>query len=108
MAALQVVQALAVSLNKLGDREYLGKDLRGAMQHYKEALRIRQESCKGAEPVPAEALLGLVTSLLKVVDIEQVSLRHLCVHVRGLSAAYGRSHIGGSSRIRGVPTLLVR
>ena len=75
---LQVVQALAVSLNKLGDRLYLGKDLHGAMQYYKEALRIRQDSCKGPEPALAEALLGLVTSLLKVVDLEQVSLNQLC------------------------------
>ena len=77
VVALQVVQAMAVSLNKLGDRQYLGKDLHGAMQYYKEALRVRQDSCKGAEAVPAEALLGLVTSLLKVVDIEQVYLHHL-------------------------------
>ena len=65
---------MAVSLNKLGDRQYLGKDLRGALQFYKEALSIRQEFCKGPKTVPAEALLGVVTSLLKVVDIEQVSL----------------------------------
>ena len=64
-------------MNKLGDRRYIEKDLRGAMQHYKEALRIRQESCKVAEPVSAEVQLGIVTSLLKVVDIEQVSRNHL-------------------------------
>ena len=72
MSVLQIVQALAVSLNKLGDGRYLKRDLRGAMQYYKEALRIRQESCKGLEPDAAEVQLGIVTSLLKVVDVEQV------------------------------------
>lgn len=64
-------------MNKLGDRRYIEKDLRGALQHYKEALRIRQDSCKGAKSVSAEVQLGIVTSLLKVVDIEQVTCDHL-------------------------------
>ena len=70
-----------MSLNRLGDRQYLDKDVRGAMRHYKEALRIRQESCQGAEPMSAEAELGVVTSLLKVADAEQVggqSWRCMC------------------------------
>ena len=70
-----------MSLNKLGDRRYLQRDLCSAKQYYKEALRIRQESCKGTEPVSAEVQLGIATSLLKLVDIEQVgpySLRCMC------------------------------
>ena len=88
-----------MSLNKLGDRRYLGKDLHGAMQYYKEALRIRRDSCRGAEPVPAEALLGLVTSLLKVVDIEQASPNLLSSHVLTVCCRWKgpHSHIGDSS-----------
>ena len=67
-----------MSLNKLGDRQYLDKNLHGAKQHYTEALRIRQEFCNGAEPVSAELQLGIVTSLLKVLDIEQVSTSNEC------------------------------
>ena len=72
-------------MNKLGDRKYLDKDLSGARQHYAEALALRKESCKSAESASqvveaalAEAKLGVVTSLLKVFDIEQV-INHLAL-----------------------------
>ena len=63
-------------MNKLGDRQYLDKNLHGAKQHYTEALRIRQEFRNGTDPVSAELQLGIVTSLLKVLDIEEVSTRN--------------------------------
>ena len=63
---------MAVSMNKLGDRAYFEKDLHSAIHHYREALSIRQASCNGLEPISAEVQLGIVTSLLKVADIEQV------------------------------------
>jgi hypothetical protein len=73
-------------MNKLGDRKYLDKDLSGARQLYAEALALRKESCcksaqsasPVAEPALAEAQLGMVTSLLKVLDIEQV-INHLAL-----------------------------
>ena len=71
---LQVAQALAVSMNKLGDQKYLGGDLPGAKQHYTEALKTRQGSCCPSKAASVETQLGVVTSLLKVLDIEQVSL----------------------------------
>ena len=74
-------------MNKLGDRKYLDKDLSGARQHYAEALALRQESCKSVESASqvgeaalAEAQLGVVTSLLKVLDIEQV-INHLALDI---------------------------
>ena len=82
---MQVVQALAVSMNKLGDRKYLDSDLSGARHYYAEALALRKESCTSAgsasqvaEAASAEAQLGVVTSLLKVLDIEQV-INHLAL-----------------------------
>ena len=69
---VQVAQALAVSMNKLGDQRYLSGDLHRAKQHYTEALRARQGSCCSSQPASVEAQLGIVTSLLKVLDIEQV------------------------------------
>ena len=71
-AFVQVAQALAVSMNKLGDQRYLSGDLQGAKQHYTEALTTRQGSCCPSEPASVETQLGVVTSLLKVLDIEQV------------------------------------
>lgn len=70
---LQVAQALAVSMNKLGDQKYLQGDLHGAKQHYTEALRTRQGSCCPSNAASVETQLGVVTSLVKVLDIEQVS-----------------------------------
>lgn len=75
-------------MNKLGDRQYLDKDLPGAKQHYTEALRVRQEFCNGAEPVSAELQLGIVTSLLKVLDIEQVSTSNGCCNWEILSTVH--------------------
>ena len=72
---LQVAQALAVSMNKLGDQKYLQGDLHGAKQHYTEALRTRQGSCCPSNAASVETQLGVVTSLVKVLDIEQVSHR---------------------------------
>ena len=74
-ASLQVAQALTVSMNKLGDQRYLIGDLQGAKQHYTEALTTRQGSCCPSEPASVETQLGVVTSLLKVLDIEQVGIR---------------------------------
>ena len=71
---MQVAQALAVSMNKLGDQSNLKGDLDGAKQHYTEALRTRQGSCCPSEPASVHTQLGVVTSLLKVLDIEQVSI----------------------------------
>ena len=73
-AFLQVAQALAVSMNKLGDQRYLSGDLQKAKQHYTEALITRQGSCCPSEPASVETQLGVVTSLLKVLDIEQVGI----------------------------------
>ena len=71
--SLQIAQALAVSMNKLGDQRYLSGDLHGAKQHYLEALRTRQGCCSPSKPASVESHLGVATSLLKVLDIEQVS-----------------------------------
>ena len=63
-----------MSMNKLGDQRYLKGDLKGAKQHYTEALRARQGSGCPSKSASVESQLGVVTSLLKVLDIEQVSI----------------------------------
>ena len=71
--ATQVMQALTVSTNKLGDRKYIDGDLLGAQQLYTEALRIRQGFCSSSsKPASVEMQLGIVTSFLKILDLEQV------------------------------------
>ncbi|CAL8465506.1 g5042 [Coccomyxa elongata] len=77
----QVAHALAVSHNKLGDLHFLRSDLVQARCNYRDALDIRQRTfdvpSKGGEnDADVTAVLSLITSMLKVADVEEALDSH--------------------------------
>ncbi|BDA49968.1 Protein NCA1 [Coccomyxa sp. Obi] len=80
-SSAQVAHAFAVSHNKLGDLHFLRGDLVQARCSYRDALDIRQrtfdlQSKGGGNGADVLVTLSLVTSMLKVADIEEALGSH--------------------------------
>jgi tetratricopeptide (TPR) repeat protein len=65
----EVVHALSVSLNKLGDLKYYAQDLESARAFYARALNVRLEATTDFTTLSPQ-LLDVAVSLAKVADID--------------------------------------
>ncbi|EFJ17444.1 hypothetical protein SELMODRAFT_154638 [Selaginella moellendorffii] len=66
----EIVHALSVSLNKLGDLKYYADDLECALALYKQALQVRDRAQAGRNDLSAESI-DVVVSLAKVADVQR-------------------------------------
>lgn len=72
---MQVVHALAVSHNKLGDLAYGQGDLQGAVAHYRQGLEVREQALHQPTHPPGPVQhLDAAVSIIKVADACQVAL----------------------------------
>jgi len=66
----EVVHALSVSLNKLGDLKYYAQDLEGARAFYAQALDVRVEATQDFKTLSPQ-VLDVAVSLAKVADVDR-------------------------------------
>ncbi|KAL3696286.1 hypothetical protein R1sor_010362 [Riccia sorocarpa] len=65
----EVIHALSVSLNKLGDLKYYAQDLAAAHQYYLRALKLRQNAADLSKL--SSQVLDVAVSLAKVADVNR-------------------------------------
>ncbi|KAI8563940.1 hypothetical protein RHMOL_Rhmol03G0147900 [Rhododendron molle] len=65
---VQIIHALSVSLNKVGDLKYYDEDLQGARSYYFQSLNVRRDAIKNHPSSPSQDLVCLVYKLLRYVD----------------------------------------
>eukprot|EP00246_Nothoceros_aenigmaticus_P017304 TRINITY_DN8385_c0_g1_i1.p1 TRINITY_DN8385_c0_g1~~TRINITY_DN8385_c0_g1_i1.p1 ORF type:complete len:392 (+),score=68.62 TRINITY_DN8385_c0_g1_i1:190-1365(+) len=66
----EMVHALSVSLNKLGDLQYYADELGAAREYYKRALSVRRSSVKELK-LPSAEVLDVAVSLAKIADVDR-------------------------------------
>lgn len=67
---LEVVHALSVSLNKMGDLKYYAEDLQSARAYYVRSLDVRRDALMDYTELSSQ-MLDVAVSLAKVADVER-------------------------------------
>ncbi|KAH7331180.1 hypothetical protein KP509_20G018700 [Ceratopteris richardii] len=66
----EVVHALSVSINKMGDLEYYAGDLTAARAHYAKSLDVRRSALQDYSELSSQ-VLDIAVSLAKVADVDR-------------------------------------
>eukprot|EP00250_Pteridium_aquilinum_P006041 c16028_g1_i1 orf=123-1163(+) len=67
----EVIHALSVSLNKMGDLQYYADDLQSARAHYARSLDVRRSALTDNTELSSQ-VLDIAVSLAKVADVDRV------------------------------------